>query len=269
MIRRTAKEKLHTFLQSEILIIFPSFAAGHWHVTTSLKEQRGLWIGIASQFYPTSKGEGKEMTCTEGQPCIRCLTYILSRYLHSHPLKWVLLFPTYRWKNRIKEVKGSFQSLAARVWMGSGCITRPLDSEARIHPSLCQCSQPPALQGPRATRLWDMVRWSGTAGQGLRFPWKQDKANPHSTQGRCWLEPPVLPLAGFPQPLPFTKGENEAQQAYVNFTLISYIPSFFFLFSLCRFKEWSLQCRGIVCQWILCGLCGLIFFLSVNCLDLL
>ena len=69
---------------------------------------------------------------------------LLDRFFTSptQPPNEVLLFPIYRWENRIREVKGQCQSLTAMVWVHPGCITRPVDSEARVHPSCCQCSRP-------------------------------------------------------------------------------------------------------------------------------
>ena len=95
-----------------------------------------------------------------------------------------------------------------------------------------------------ASRLWGMVRWSRTAGQGLPFPWTQDKGR-SSLNPREMLVRPSTGTAGGLSPTPSFYGRQlepqpgpklklEAQQAYMNFTLISYIPDFFFL-SLLQF----------------------------------
>ena len=40
------------------------------------------------------------------------------------------------------------------VWVHPGCITRPVDSEARVHPSYCQCSRPDSAGPLSHQALW-------------------------------------------------------------------------------------------------------------------
>ena len=167
-------------------------------------------MGIVSVLPPKERRRGgSDMTMHY------CLTDFL-HHPHSHPMKWVLLFPIYRWENRIREVKGQCQSLTAVVWVHPGCITKPMDSEAPVH-------HDPTLQGLWATRLWGMVRCSRTTGQGLPFPWTQDKGesslNPREVLVRSStaaarglsLTPSFYKRKLEPQPGP--KLKLEAQQA--------------------------------------------------------
>ena len=182
---------------------------------------------------------------------------LLDRFFTSptQPPNEVLLFPIYRWENRIREVKRQCQSLTAMVWVHPGCITRPMDSERHVFIPAAASVHDPTLQGLQTSRLWGMVRWSRTAGQGLPFPWTQDKGGSSLNPREMLVRPSTATARGLSptpsfygrklEPQPGPKLKLEAQQAYVNFTLISYVPNFFFLSlfvvltnELCSAGEW-------------------------------
>ena len=145
-----------------------------------------------------------------------------------------------------------------KTWMHPGCITRPMDSERHVFIPAAASVHDPTLQGLQTSRLWGMVRWSRTAGQGLPFPWTQDKGGSSLNPREMLVRPSTATARGLSptpsfygrklEPQPGPKLKLEAQQAYVNFTLISYVPNFFFL-SLFVVLTNDLPQRRVVWMW--------------------
>lgn len=99
--------------------IFPPHTAGYRHAPTSLEGVKRPLNGNSFRFAPEKEREREEERHVLDDHAL-----LLDRFFTSPTatVKWVLLFPTCRWENRIREVKGQCQSLTA--WYG--CIQAAL-----------------------------------------------------------------------------------------------------------------------------------------------